>query len=124
MLFPAVLITASAVGVEYSINNVAYKVLPEKMDHVRTGVDVAVSRMALKIHQRWAKEEDGQIMKASTRKHGVDIFIIAVTEKTTRLRVDAFNKEFTFLKDKALAAAVIVETEKELRAMGLLRASR
>lgn len=123
-LFPAALVTASAVGVEYSFSNVAYKVFPEKLSHVRKGVDAAVSRMALRIHQRWKKAEGGQILQASTRKHGVEIFISSVTEKTTRIRVNAFNKKFTLLKDKALGAAVIVETEKELRAMGLLRASR
>jgi len=117
-LVSGIFVAASVAGVEYTLANVAYKVIPEANGEVRTAVDRALVRLTLPVERGWAKDEDGQVILARAKEHEVEVRIEEVSRRATRLRVDARRVGIPFLKDRALAAAVIVETEREL---GMIR---
>lgn len=113
-LVPSAIIAASAVGVEYSITNVAYRVLPVEALAVRDAVDRAVGHLTLRVEMPWRFKGGEDVLVVVSLKHRVEIGVERVAPSATRVRVDARRKDFGLIKDKALAAAVILETEKEL----------
>lgn len=109
-----VLATVSVAGVEYTASSVAHKVLPEGNREVRRAVDRALARMRLPIERGWKTDEEGDVITARARLHRVEVRLEEVSRRATRLQVDARRSSLPLLKDRALAAAVITETEREL----------
>jgi hypothetical protein len=110
----SLLASASVAGVEYTISNVAYKVLPESNRDVRDAVDRALARMRLPIEREWRRDEEDLVILARAKRHEVEVRLEEVSHRATRLKVEARRLAFHLLKDRALAAAVISETEREL----------
>ena len=113
-IIPAALVTASAVGVEYSLTNVASKVFPVEKSQAQDAVNNAVERLTLNVDKIWETKESEAILIATTRKHNIEIRVETIAPTATKIWVNAYYKEITFLKDKSLATAVLLETEKEL----------
>ncbi len=114
VIIPAALVTASAVGVEYSMTNVASKVFPVERFQAQEAVNNAVERLTLNVDKTWEAKESEAILIASTEKHNIEIRVETFAPSATKVWVNAYNKEISFLKDKSLATAVLLETEREL----------
>lgn len=108
------LASASVAGVEYTMANVAHKVLPEANLQVREAVDRALARMRFPVERGWRKDEEGLVILARSGRYGLEVRLEEISSRATRLRVDARRAAFPLFKDKALAAALITETEREL----------
>ena len=113
-IIPAALVTASVVGVEYSLTNVASKVFPVERFQAQEAVKNAVERLTLNVDKTWEAKENEVILIASTEKHNIEIRVETIAPSATKIWVNAYHKEISFLKDKSLATAVLLETEKEL----------
>lgn len=112
---PAVIASGAGGGVAYTITNIAYKTMSFPRDRVEASLRGALKKMGIKEQERGLS--DGVVtIKAKTVKLNIFIDLERVTPKTTRIRVDA--REGLFLKDKATATEIIVQTEKGLEDEG------
>lgn len=104
-------ISGAAGGVTYTVTNIAYKTLSYPLKDVEEALHKALEKMAIKEGKREAVDGNVRIM-ATTKKLTIYIDIEKVTPAATRLSVNA--KQGAFLKDRATATEVIVQTEKGL----------
>ncbi len=107
---PAAL-SGGVAGVNYSITNVAYKDISHPIADVESALHKALKKMDIKETEREAEEGEVNIT-AITRDLDIDIDLKKVTPTVTSIHVDA--KKGIFVKDKATATEIIVQTEKNL----------
>ncbi len=105
---PAAL-SGGVAGVNYSITNVAYKDISHPIADVEFALHKALKKMDMKETDREA--EDGKVnITAITRDLDIDIALKKITPTVTSIHVNA--KKGVFVKDKATATEIIVQTEK------------
>lgn len=106
-----VVVSGAGGGVAYTLTNVAYKTVSYPEDKVETSLRKALVKMG--IRETGKKTSDGVVtITAVTKKLSITIELEKVTERTTRIKVDA--AENLIIKDKATATEIIVQTEKIL----------
>jgi len=93
------------------VTNVAYKTVTYPPEQVENAVRTALKKMGIK-ETGSKKIENGIELLAETAKLKISIDIERITDKTTKISVDA--KKNVVLKDSATAAEIIVQTEKIL----------
>ena len=104
-------VSGGAAGVNYSLTNVAYKTISHPQADVETALHKALKKMGIQETDR--KEEEGKVtVTAVADSLTIYIDLEKITKSATSIRVNA-EKEL-FLKDKATAAEIIVQTEKNL----------
>ncbi len=110
---PAVAVSGGAAGVNYSFTNNAYKTISYPIADVEAALNKALKKMDIKEKKR--KKEEGKVSVAGiTSTLHIDIDLKKVTPTVTNIKVKA--KKGLFLKDKATATEIIVQTEKNLEA--------
>jgi len=108
----ATAVSGSAAGVNYSVTNVAYKTISYPAADVETALNRALIKMDIKKMERTV-EEDKISVRVVTANLDIYIDLEKVTPTVTSMEVNA--KKGFFLKDKATAAEIIVQTEKNLK---------
>lgn len=107
----SVLLTGASGGVAYTVTNVAYKTMTFPSGQVENAVRAALKKMGIK-ETGSKKIERGIEISATTPKLKIDIELERITNKTTKISVDA--KKNVLLKDSATAAEIIEQTERIL----------
>ncbi len=108
---PAAAVSGGAAGVNYSFTNNAYKTISYPVANVEAALDKALKKMDIKETKR--KKEEGKVsISAVTSTLDIDIDLENVTPTVTKIEVSA--KKGVFIKDKATATEIIVQTEKNL----------
>lgn len=107
----AVAVTGAGVGINYTITNVAYKTFNYPIKDVEKATKKALKRMDIKFIAE-SDTEKGKKIKAATAELDIVIDLESITSKTTKIKVDA--KKGPILKDKATAAEIIHQVEKDL----------
>jgi hypothetical protein len=104
-------VSGGAAGVDYSVTNTAYKTISYPLADVEAALLKALRKMDIKKVTRKAGE--GIVNVTAATSH-LDIYIDLekVTPNVTRIEVSA--KKGVFLKDKATATEIIVQTEKNI----------
>jgi hypothetical protein len=70
--------------------------------------------MQVPIQQGWQHKEDGLVLLARPKHFEMEVTLEEVSRRATRVKVDARRSAFPLIKDRALATALISETEREL----------
>ncbi len=110
-----IVVSGASGGVAYSLTNIAYKTVSFPGDKVESSLRGALKKMGIKEVGR--KSSDGVVtINAKTAKLNIEIELERITPKTTRIKVDA--REGLFIKDKATATEIIIQTEKGLEDNG------
>ena len=114
VVIPA-LLSSSAAGVEYTITNQAYKVLPASDVRVKDAVNRALGNLQFPVLNTWEKDGDMSTIRARAKNYIIVVQVERVSGGATRLEVDARHKYMRLIKDKSLALAMITETERNLK---------
>jgi len=102
-------VSGCAIDVNYTFTNIAYKTVCYPFADVEVALTKVLTKMDIKETKR--KSEDGKIsVIALAGKLDIYIDIEKVTPTVTNIKVNA--KKGVFLKDKAMATEIIVQTEK------------
>jgi hypothetical protein len=101
----------SGTAVSYTLNGVAYRTFAAPLATVERATVTALRDMGLTLEDRQATE-DGKLLKASGKDREIEIRLEPVSAKTTRIRTVV--KMGAFLKDRATATEIIVQTERVL----------
>lgn len=104
----SVLLTGASGGVAYTVTNVAYKTLTFPSGQVENAVRAALKKMGIK-ETGSKKIERGVEISATTPKLKIYIELERITDKTTKISVDA--KKNVVLKDSSTAAEIIEQIE-------------
>jgi len=98
-------------AVSYSMNGYAYRTFTAPLPEVEKAILTALARMGLKVESK-ANTIRGKMIQASGNEQQIEIELVAVSAKSTRIRTVA--KQGVFLKDRATATEIIIQTEKLL----------
>jgi len=111
LLVPAA-VSGAGGGIAYTFTNIAYKTTNHPIGKVRVALRQALRKLAITVKEE--KDLDAIIrVRAATERLRIYIDLERVTEKATRIRVNA--KRGLILKDKATAIEIITLTEKFLQ---------
>ena len=107
-------VSGCALDVNYTFTNIAYKTICYPFTDVEVALSEVLQKMNIKEKER--KSEDSKIsVLAIAGNRDIYIDLEKVTPTVTSMTVDA--KKGVFLKDKATATEIIVQTEKFAEAM-------
>jgi hypothetical protein len=98
-------------GTNYTLSNVAYRTFSISVNQVYRATIAALKKMDIQISDD-IKSKDGRTITAATKELEIFIKLEAVTQNTTKLKVDA--RKNIVLKDKATAAEIINQVGKNL----------
>ncbi len=104
-------VSGGAAGVNYTITNVAYKTISYPVADVEAALSKALKKMDIKQTER-KEDEDIVSVKAVAGNLDIGIELEKITKTETSIKVNA--KKGVFVKDKATATEIIVQTEKKL----------
>jgi archaellin len=108
----SILLTGAGGGIGYTLTNIAYKTVGYPLDEVTSAIRVAL--ISLDISEKSIRKTSKEVeITAETSALNIDIDLELITDRTTKITVDA-RKSFIF-KDKATATAIIEETELILK---------
>ena len=105
------MLTGASGGVAYTVTNVAYKTVTFPSEQVEGAVHAALKRMGIKEEGK-KKIENGVEISATTDRLKIYIELERVTNKTTKISVNA--KKNVALKDSATATEIIEQIERIL----------
>ena len=103
---------ATEQAVSYTMNGVASRTLTAPLPRVRRATLTALRRMGIKVEGR-EKTEYGEFIKATGRNRRIEVKLEPITPKSTRMRTVA--KRGFFLRDRATATEIILQTEKIIK---------
>ena len=104
-------VSGGAAGVDYTFTNNAYKTISSPVVDVETALNKALKTMTIKKMKRKAKEGKVSVMVVTA---DLDIYIVLEKATPTVTNMEVKAKKGVFFKDKAMAAEIIVQTEKNL----------
>jgi len=113
--------TAAGTGVSYTLDSIAYKTFTAPLEDLQSATLRTLNRMDMEVKDIKVKEEatesgekteTGREIVALAGDRTIEIELDRLTSKTTRMRVNA--KRGWFLKDRATATEIIVQTEQTL----------
>jgi hypothetical protein len=104
-------VSGGAAGVNYTFTNVAYKTISYPVVDVEAALSKTLKKMDIKETKHEA--EEGKVSVTAVAGN-LDIYIDLekITKTETSIKVNA--KKGAFVKDKATATEIIVQTEKNL----------
>jgi len=103
--------TAANVGVEHTLNGIAYKTFTASVDQVHAANRQALAEMSVKITDD-ARTETGRQITAIAADREIEIQFERLTPRMTRMRVVA--AENMLFKDSATATEIILQTAERL----------
>lgn len=106
-----VAISGGAAGISYSFTNVAYKTISYPVADVDAALRKALTKMRIKEVRRKSLGTTVSVT-AATSQLDISIDLEKITPTVTNIKVNA--KKGAFLKDKATATEIIVQTENQL----------
>ncbi len=103
--------SAATKAVSYSMNGIAYRTFTTPLPRLRRATLTALNRMGIKVD---AQEETdiGELFKATGDDRQIEIELEAISPKSTRMRTVA--KQGVFIRDRATAVEIILQTENVL----------
>ncbi len=107
----AVLVAGAAGGVQYTYNNIAYKTYPQNYDTTYNATMRVLKRMGINVAGEKVTNR-GKIVVCYTLNLKIEIAFERITDKTTKVKVDA--QKGRFFKDKATATEILIQVGKEL----------
>lgn len=103
--------TAAGVGVEHTLNGIAYKTFGAPVDQVHAANRKALADMSVRVTED-SKTEAGRVVKATAADREIEIQFERLTPRMTRMRVVA--NEGALFKDSATATEIILQTVDRL----------
>ena len=107
---------AAATGVSYTLDGIAYETFTTPVEQLQSATIATLNRMDIKVKHVEAKRtpatEPRRTIEAVAGDRKIEIELEELSSKTTRMRVNV--KRGMFLKDRATATEIIVQTEKTL----------
>lgn len=113
--------TAAGVGVEHTLNGIAYKTFTASVDQVHAASRRALTDMSVKITDD-ARTENGRQLMAVAADREIEIQFERLTPRMTRMRVVA--AESMLFKDSATATEIILQTAERLETRAAATARR
>ena len=104
-------VSGGSAGVDYSFTNNAYKTISSPVPDVEAALNKALKTMTIKKMKRKAKEGKVSVRVATS---DLDIYIVLEKVTPTVTNMEVMAKKGVFFKDKAMAAEIIFQTEKNL----------
>jgi hypothetical protein len=101
-------ISGAALGVSYTIDNIAYKTVNHPLQQVEKATEDALDRLDMHMLDSTGDGDERRI-RAGTSDLKIDIELTRITARATRIKVDA--RSVVLLKDKATAAEIIHQIE-------------
>jgi hypothetical protein len=98
-------------AVAYALNGYAYRTFAAPLTQVEVATAKALSNMGIKIEE-WEETEQGKRVSAVGNERKIEVRLEEVTAETTRIRTQV--RMGTFLKDRATATEIIIQTEEVL----------
>ncbi len=98
-------------GVSYTLDSIAYKTFTASDDTLRAVTLKTLKRMDMEVKEN-KPTDSGREIVAAAGDRTVEIEIDRLTTKTSRMRVNV--KRDWFLRDRATATEIIVQTERTL----------
>ena len=109
-------VAGAAAGVTYTVLGVAEKTYGEEYDKVAAALRQALASLDIKIGDTQKVEENNKVVtteiEAFTRDLTIRITIERITDTATHVTVNASRK--TFLKDRATATEILIQTTNNL----------
>ena len=102
---------ATGTSVGYTLDGYAYRTFTAPLPRVESATRTALKRMGMKI-EATAKTEEGKAIAATGNEREIEVELEVVSSNATRIRTVA--KQGFFLKDRATATEIILQTEKVL----------
>jgi hypothetical protein len=103
---------ATEQAVSYTMNGVASRTLTVPLPRVRRATLTALRRMGIRVEGR-ERMEYGEFIKATGRNRRIEVKLEPITPKSTRMR--AVAKHGFFLRDRATATEIILQTESIIK---------
>ena len=102
---------ATGTSVGYTLDGYAYRTFTAPLPQVESATRTALNRMGIKI-EATAKTEQGRAIAATGNEREIEVELEVVSSNATRIRTVA--KQGFFIKDRATATEIILQTEKVL----------
>ncbi len=103
---------ATEQAVSYTMRGVASRTLTAPLPRVRRAALRALRRMGIKVERR-GRTEYGEFIKATGANRKIEVKLEPITPKSTRMRTVA--KHGFFLRDRATAIEIILQTERIIK---------
>ncbi len=101
-----------AAGVNYSLTNNAYKTMSYSLADVEAALHKSLQKMKIE-EKSTDREESKVVISAVAGELDIHVELEKITPTVTRIEVSA--KKDLVIKDKATAAEIIVQTEKNIK---------
>ena len=102
---------ATGTSLGYTLDGYAYRTFTAPLPQVESATRTALNRMGIKIGAT-AKTEQGKAIAATGNEREIEVELEVVSSNATRIRTVA--KQGFFIKDRATATEIILQTEKVL----------
>ena len=99
-------------GISYTLDSIAYKTFTASDETLRAVTLKTLRRMDMEVKENKSTDSGREIVAAAGDRT-IDIEIDRLTTKTSRMRVNV--KRGWFLRDRATASEIIVQTERSLQ---------
>lgn len=103
---------AGSAGVEQTLNGIKYKTFGSPLANVRLATLKALHHLAMKVKDDH-KTKTGWQINATALNRDIDITLVAITSRSTRMRV-VVNDGDIFFKDAATGNEIIIQTADAL----------
>ncbi len=103
---------ATEQAVSYTMRGVASRTLTAPLPRVRRATLRALRRMGIRVERR-GKTEFGEFIKATGTNRRIEVNLEPITPKSTLMRTVA--KHGFFLRDRATAMEIILQTERIIK---------
>jgi Protein of unknown function (DUF3568) len=103
-------LTSTSMGVAYYYMNVSEKTCVYDLDTMNRASTLTLKRMGFKLGEQSRDEDGARKIKAETEGLNITVKLKKVTPKCTKIKVTA--RKHIFIRDKATAAEIILQTEK------------
>jgi Protein of unknown function (DUF3568) len=99
-------------AVSYTMNGYAYRTFTAPLPVVERAALRTIHEMGFKLESKENGKDSTRLVRASGNERNVEVRLERVTDKTTRIRTVV--SQGAFLRDKATATEIIIQTEQVL----------
>jgi hypothetical protein len=108
-------LTTTTMGVAYYYMNVSEKTCVYDIDTMNKASLLTLKRMGFRLGEQFKDEDGDRKILAETEELNITVKLKKVTPKCTKIKVTA--RKHIFIRDKATAAEIIMQTEKTAELM-------
>ena len=99
-------------ALNYTLNAYAYRTFTAPLPTVERAASRTMRNMGFQVEQPENLKDGNKILRASGNERKIEVRLEKVSDKTTRMRTVV--SEGTFLRDRATATEIILQTEQAL----------